>query len=470
VVRVKPLEPKRVPSVFKDRIEKHKEEIEELEQLEKVVEEEVPANLKWVKEGEPDGLTYWEQYTIPGPITLRRGDHVLVRGENNRNMVAQIDTMWTGQDNMAYFHGPWFVTPQEIPPQIGRPFYKAEAFLSSISDSNPLLSVVGKCSVLSVQDYSSRRPTQYAETEIYICESLFDEGKRLILPLVGGAMKKYELSSGVLKDEVFVFHRTITPEKEAPTVTQPPPTRALSSPMLENEDSMDAPPSVGSVDSGTPTPVRKKMDRKKLITAYILFSADVRKITVDENPGVRFGEISRIVAERWRAMTDADKQQYAERAKKVNEDKEKEEKRKAEEKRLKLEEEARNPPPPVASPGPVQNGVVAAPSSPVSRVRTESGGNKSDPLFHSVPPRPQRLLHSEAYIKYIEGLNKDSRSMCNWDRQLNANSELVRAPDESKLPVSWLAGNTGEHATSMEALWALRDFMLQEALGVVKIM
>ena len=46
----------------------------------------------------------------------------------------------------------------------------------------------------------------------------------------------------------------------------------------------------------------------------------------------------------------------------------------------------------------------------------------------------------------------------------------MRAPDESKLPVSWLAGNTGEHATSMEALWALRDFMLQEALGVVKIM
>ena len=28
------------------------------------------------------------------------------------------------------------------------------------------------------------------------------------------------------------------------------------------------------------------------------------KITMDENPGVKFGEISRIVAERWRQMTD----------------------------------------------------------------------------------------------------------------------------------------------------------------------
>jgi hypothetical protein len=45
----------------------------------------------------------------------------------------------------------------------------------------------------------------------------------------------------------------------------------------------------------------------------------------------------------------------------------------------------------------------------------------------------------------------------------------VRVPDEGKLPVSWLAGNQGEYATSTEALWALRDFMLQEALGVVKI-
>ena len=40
-----------------------------------------------------------------------------------------------------------------------RPFYKAEAFLSSISDSNPLLSVVGKCCVLGVTDYGTRSVT-----------------------------------------------------------------------------------------------------------------------------------------------------------------------------------------------------------------------------------------------------------------------------------------------------------------------
>ena len=101
VPREKALEPKRVPSVFKDRIEKHKEEIEELEALEKVVEDDPVENVGWVRDGAEDGLTYWEQFTIPGPITLRRGDHVLVRGENNRNMIAQIDTMWTGRNTIV---------------------------------------------------------------------------------------------------------------------------------------------------------------------------------------------------------------------------------------------------------------------------------------------------------------------------------------------------------------------------------
>merc|ERR1712223_591296 len=208
-----------------------------LEELEKRVEEEIPGNLKWVNEAATDGFQYWEQYTIPGPITLRRGDHVLVRGEHNKNMVAQIDTMWTDpKDGMAYFHGPWFVTPQEIPPQMGRSFYKMEAFLSSIADSNPLLSVVGKCCVLGVSDYTTRRPTQYNETEVFVCESMFDEGKRLILPLVGGTMKKYQLGPAALMDEVYLFRRTITLEKESLA-----PTRNISSPLLDNEDSMDAP-------------------------------------------------------------------------------------------------------------------------------------------------------------------------------------------------------------------------------------
>ena len=85
------------------------------------------------------------------------------------------------------------------------------------------------------------------------------------------------------------------------------------------------------------------------MTAYILFSADVRKITMDENPGQKFGEISRIVAERWRAMSDSDKQVYAERAKKLNEEKEREER---EGKRMENERMRRAPVPATPAPAP----------------------------------------------------------------------------------------------------------------------
>ena len=61
---------------------------------------------------------------------------------------------------------------------------------------------------------------------------------------------------------------------------------------------MDAPPIVGGVESGPGTPATPGFKR------VILFSADVRKITMDENPGQKFGEISPYVAERWRMEAD----------------------------------------------------------------------------------------------------------------------------------------------------------------------
>ena len=90
-----------------------------------------------------------------------------------------------------------------------------------------------------------------------------------------------------------------------------------------------------------------------------------------------------------------------------------------------------------------------------------------EPMFHTVPPRPQRLLHSEAYIRYIEGLNTDSKTMCNWDKQLGATKTNTKT-DEAKLPAHWLADN-GEHGTSLDALWALRDFLMCDSLGLAKI-
>lgn len=65
----------------------------------------LPPNVLWSNSEDAEepaqlpqaGNTYYEQYTIPGPITLRRGDHVYVRSESGKNLIAQIDTMWTSE-------------------------------------------------------------------------------------------------------------------------------------------------------------------------------------------------------------------------------------------------------------------------------------------------------------------------------------------------------------------------------------
>ena len=40
--------------------------------------------------------------------------------------------MWVASDGMAYFHGPWFVTPKETPHPASQMFYPREAFISTI--------------------------------------------------------------------------------------------------------------------------------------------------------------------------------------------------------------------------------------------------------------------------------------------------------------------------------------------------
>lgn len=43
----------------------------------------------------------------------------------------------------------------------------------------------------------------------------------------------------------------------------------------------------------------------------------------------------------------------------------------------------------------------------------------STPLFVSPPAKSQRLLHSEAYLRYIEGLNTESTTISKWDQALS---------------------------------------------------
>ncbi|XP_069823226.1 protein polybromo-1 isoform X5 [Dendropsophus ebraccatus] len=109
-------------------------------------------------------------------------------------------------------------------------------------------------------------------------------------------------------------------------------------------------------------------------------------------------------------------------------------------------------PPPY--PGQVQN------SQPVMQ-------QPSTPIFVAPPPRTQRLLHSEAYLKYIEGLTADSNCISKWDHTLSARRRDVHLSkeQESRLPSHWLKSK-GAHTTMANALWRLRDLMLRDTLNI----
>lgn len=89
-----------------------------------------------------------------------------------------------------------------------------------------------------------------------------------------------------------------------------------------------------------------------------------------------------------------------------------------------------------------------------------------EPLFVTVPPRPQRVLHSEAYIKYIEGLQNNSSYVGQWTKTVNATRESLGS-NTSRLPVQWLGERAKEKPEEVvDALWNLRNFMWRDALAL----
>jgi len=97
-----------------------------------------------------------------------------------------------------------------------------------------------------------------------------------------------------------------------------------------------------------------------------------------------------------------------------------------------------------------------------------------EPVFVAAPPKPQRLLHSEAYIKYIESLHLQNRYVSNWDRTLRATVETSAVNDVNRLPVHWFGPGSqitrpnGSQDT-VSSIWTLREQMLKDTLNISKL-
>uniref|UniRef100_A0A4W5R6R8 HMG box domain-containing protein n=1 Tax=Hucho hucho TaxID=62062 RepID=A0A4W5R6R8_9TELE len=159
--------------------------------------------------------------------------------------------------------------------------------------------------------------------------------------------------------------------------------------------------------------------RKSNMSGYILFSSEMRAVIKAQHPDFSFGELSHLVGSEWRNLESPKKAEYEERAAKVAEQQERE--RAAQQLAF----------PRAGTPVGVLMGVVPPPTpmgminhsmTPVSGVNTGAPGTyriqpapppypkqgqpafqqPSTPLFVDPPPKPRLLLHSEAYLKYIE--------------------------------------------------------------------
>ena len=104
--------------------------------------------------------------------------------------------------------------PEEVTHSPTRLFFENELFISSILDTNPMRSIIGRCAVLGVADYCRKRQTELSEDDVFVVESRYQEAEREIRKIVkGSGLKQFQLSKEVHEDEVFYFQNEIQPRK-----------------------------------------------------------------------------------------------------------------------------------------------------------------------------------------------------------------------------------------------------------------
>ncbi|XP_058298114.1 protein polybromo-1 isoform X36 [Hylobates moloch] len=442
--------------------------------------EDVPVEMS---NGEP-GCHYFEQLHY-NDMWLKVGDCVFIKSHGLvRPRVGRIEKVWV-RDGAAYFYGPIFIHPEETEHEPTKMFYKKEVFLSNLEETCPMTCILGKCAVLSFKDFLSCRPTEIPENDILLCESRYNESDKQMKKFKG--LKRFSLSAKVVDDEIYYFRKPIVPQKEPSPllekkiqlleakfaeleggdddieemgeedseVIEPPSLPQLQTPLASELDLMPYTPPQSTPKSAKGSAKKEGSKRKINMSGYILFSSEMRAVIKAQHPDYSFGELSRLVGTEWRNLETAKKAEY---------------------------EGVMNQgvapmvgtPAPGGSPYGQQVGVLGPPGqqAPPPYPGPHPAGppviqQPTTPMFVAPPPKTQRLLHSEAYLKYIEGLSAESNSISKWDQTLAARRRDIHLSkeQESRLPSHWLKSK-GAHTTMADALWRLRDLMLRDTLNI----
>ncbi|XP_054473330.1 polybromo 1, like isoform X4 [Anoplopoma fimbria] len=485
--------------------------------------EDVPTEMS----GAEPGCQHYEQLHYNN-VWYKVGDCVYIQSHGlSKPRVARIEKLWV-QNGTTSFFGPIFINPEETEHEPTKMFYKREVFLSHLEETLPITCVIGKCMVSSFKDYLSCRPTEVSEEDILLCESRYIDAEKQMKKFKG--LKRFSYSSKVVEDEIFYFRKLIVPQKEASPFLDKKISELevkladiedADDDMEDMEDDDEAPRTPSLPQMQTPiasdmetmpytpqsTPKVKGLSKKEgakrkiNMSGYILFSSEMRAVIKARHPDFSFGELSRLVGTEWRNLEATKKAEYEERAAKI------------------VDQQERDRPPqkqaspragtPVGTlmgmvPSPSTMGMINQTMTPVSGMMaagmngmagsptpgnfmqqpgmyspgphapppypgqgTPSHLQPTTPMFVAPPPKTQRVLHSEAYLKYIEGLNSESATVSKWDQTLKAqrrDAHLTKE-QESRLPAHWLKSK-GAHTTMADALWRLRDLMLRDSLNI----
>ncbi|XP_060897906.1 protein polybromo-1 isoform X3 [Labrus mixtus] len=495
VPREVPLPVVRVASMFAPKQEEKPSEMADESKMTDVIvdkeREDVPMDMT---NGEP-GCQYYEQLCYNNQW-LKVGDCVYIGSHGLvRHRVGRVEKMWM-RDGAGYFFGPIFIHPEETEHEPTKMFYKKEVFLSNLEETCPMTCIIGKCVVSSYKDYLSCRPTEVPEENILLCESRYIESEKQMKKFKG--LKRFSLSGKVVEDEIYYFRKLIVPQKEPSPLLDKKIEKLeakfadmtdeeledlgdddgelgdhslprMQSSMSSDMDTMPYTPPQSTPKSIKGLSKKEGSKRKINMSGYILFSSEMRAVIKAQHPDFSFGELSRLVGTEWRNLEGSKKAEYEERAAKVAEQQERERAHHQTSPRagvsglaggagnihgsqMGLLGPGQQAPPPYPGQGHMGQPAPQQPSTPV---------------FVSPPAKTQRLLHSEAYLRYIEGLTAESSTISKWDHTLSVKKQDVRLTkeQESRLPSHWLKSK-GAHKTMADALWRLRDLMLRDTLNI----
>lgn len=334
--------------------------------------------VKTEDDDDDEGHVYYQQLRCANGRLFTIGQFVLVFNPHKPLCdVKRIHKLWRDKDGVEWFSGGWFARPIDTVHDKGMMFWQKELLAVNQPDkTHKVAEIQSKCYVMQPKDYVRHRPTEIAECDVYVCESTIHGaphapgGRSSIFPkptpnLVQEdygehsdeaymnmdyaksfrKMRTYTLDRSIPDEEFFIFKQPINMDKEMspllkcegavpldnldelmeddtdgesvvsktePTPSQTPAPEGPLTPHHQNQQGGSGLP-LGTVNTNnTVQLLSRPMSKSK--SGYILFSAEIRKRIMHENPDAGFGEVSKIVGIEWKKLSEEQKKQYDVRA------------------------------------------------------------------------------------------------------------------------------------------------------------